>query len=129
MKLAIEPTTQLFGQGIVDNFMFVQVQTNWIHDIITSDRVAVSSVIHNTTQQVELVALCIALRIHIMGDNIGSVLIGAPIRKFYLIGTCIHHGIGISRPQHGFIEISIVTSHTTSPDFVPIGTLTLELTC
>jgi hypothetical protein len=30
MALVNEPTTQLFEQGIVANFLFVQVRTNWI---------------------------------------------------------------------------------------------------
>jgi hypothetical protein len=32
LALVNEPTTQIFEKGIVANFMFVQVRTNWIRE-------------------------------------------------------------------------------------------------
>jgi hypothetical protein len=78
--------------------------------ISMGDRMAISSVIHNAFHQVELVALFIALCIHIMGDHIDGVLISMPIWKIYLLGPCI---------QQGSIELPLATNHTSSTDLVP----------
>jgi hypothetical protein len=87
-------TRVLTNRGIphlyIDSMLDVHIRTR--------DRLAISYVIHNAVYWVVLVALFIALCIHIMGDHIGSVLIGMPIHKFYFIGPCIHNGICIGTP-------------------------------
>jgi hypothetical protein len=67
-------------------------------NISTRYHMAITSVIHNAVHQVVMVALFIAMCIHIVGNHIESVHIGTLIRKLYLIGPCIQHGIGISGP-------------------------------
>jgi hypothetical protein len=79
--------------------------------ISTSDRMAVSSVIHNVIHQVLMVYLFIALCKHFMGNHIGSVLVGTPIWKLDLIGPCFQHCIGVSHTIHGSIELTIMTCH------------------